>query len=79
MCHGTRQGCSYLFICAAARGPFLHETKTNHHKKNEFFNDFFSVAESHSSFDMISNRSKILLYGVLKIPLQKHTEQTQDK
>lgn len=40
---------------------------------------FFSEAESHSRFDTISSRSKILLFGVVKIPLQKHAEQTQDK
>lgn len=40
---------------------------------------FFSKAESHSRFATISSRSKILLFGVVKIPLQKHTEQTQDK
>lgn len=40
---------------------------------------FFSVAESHSCFDTISSWSKILLFGVVKLPLQKHTEQTVDK
>lgn len=57
---------------------FMKQKQTTIRKMN-FFNYFFSVAESHSCFDMISNRSKILLYGVLKILLQKHTEQTQDK
>lgn len=58
---------------------FFTKQKQTTIRKMNFLMIFFSVAESHSSFDMISNRSKILLYGVLKIPLQKHTEQTQDK
>lgn len=72
---GTREGRFYLYGVCAAACPVFHETQTNHHKKSEFFNVFSQWQNHIAVFIRISSRSKIPLFGVVKIPLHKHTEQ----
>lgn len=77
--HGARGGCFYLEGFCAAACQFLHETKTNDHKKSEFFNTFFSQWQNHIAVLIwISGRSKILLFWSCKNPItQTHRTDTE--
>ena len=66
--HGARGGRLSLEGFRAAACHFLQETKTDHHKKTEFFNIyFFSQRQNHIAVLIwISGRSKILLFWSCK-------------